>query len=133
VLARHAGGFDPRDLTTAGSHRSRAPPTSRRVRGGAAVEISPEVIGYIVDLARATRNSPSLSLGGQPPWGDRADGDGARLGVAQRTRLRHPRRRQGPRHATLAHRLTLRPEAELEGVGIDSVLDSALNSVPVPR
>jgi MoxR-like ATPase len=35
--------------------------------------------------------------------------------------------------ATLAHRLTLRPEAELEGVGIDSVLDSALNSVPVPR
>ena len=36
-------------------------------------------------------------------------------------------------HATLAHRLSLRPEAELEGVGVAAVLDSALGSVPVPR
>ena len=36
-------------------------------------------------------------------------------------------------HATLAHRLSLRPEAELEGVGVGAVLDSALGSVPVPR
>ena len=35
--------------------------------------------------------------------------------------------------ATLAHRLTLQPEAELEGTGVDAVLDSALASVPVPR
>ena len=36
-------------------------------------------------------------------------------------------------HATLAHRLSLRPEAELEGVNVGSVLASALSSVPVPR
>ncbi len=35
--------------------------------------------------------------------------------------------------ATLAHRLTLRPEAELEGVAVDQVLASAIASVPVPR
>ena len=35
--------------------------------------------------------------------------------------------------ATLAHRLSLRPEAELEGVGVAAVLDSAIGSVPVPR
>jgi MoxR-like ATPase len=35
--------------------------------------------------------------------------------------------------ATLAHRLGLRPEAELEGVQVGQVLDSALGSVPVPR
>ena len=36
-------------------------------------------------------------------------------------------------HATLVHRLALRPEAELEGVDVAQVLDGALGSVPVPR
>ncbi|BDZ59002.1 hypothetical protein GCM10025872_26590 [Barrientosiimonas endolithica] len=35
--------------------------------------------------------------------------------------------------STLAHRLSLKPEAELEGVGVGSVLESAIGSVPVPR
>ena len=34
---------------------------------------------------------------------------------------------------TLRHRVQLRPEAELEGVTVDSVLDSVLSSVPAPR
>jgi MoxR-like ATPase len=33
----------------------------------------------------------------------------------------------------LRHRLTLRPEAELEGVATDGVLDGLLAAVPVPR
>ncbi len=33
----------------------------------------------------------------------------------------------------LRHRLRLRPEAELEGVTTDAVLDSVLASVPTPR
>ena len=36
-------------------------------------------------------------------------------------------------HSTLAHRLSLGPEAELEGVAVAQVLQSALDSVPVPR
>ena len=36
-------------------------------------------------------------------------------------------------HATLAHRVALRPEAELEGVTTTSVLETVLASVPVPR
>ena len=35
--------------------------------------------------------------------------------------------------ATLRHRVRLRPEAELEGVTAESVLDTVLASVPVPR
>jgi MoxR-like ATPase len=34
---------------------------------------------------------------------------------------------------TLRHRVILRPEAELEGVTADSVLDTMLATVPVPR
>ena len=36
-------------------------------------------------------------------------------------------------HATLAHRLGMRPEAELDGTDVQQVLSSALGSVPVPR
>ena len=35
--------------------------------------------------------------------------------------------------STLAHRLSLRAEAELEGVSVAAVLESAIGSVPVPR
>ena len=35
--------------------------------------------------------------------------------------------------ATLRHRLRLRPEAELDGVTADSVVDGVLATVPVPR
>lgn len=34
---------------------------------------------------------------------------------------------------TLRHRLRLRPEVELEGVGVDAVLDTVLATVPTPR
>jgi MoxR-like ATPase len=34
---------------------------------------------------------------------------------------------------TLRHRVVLRPEAELEGVTADSVIESILATVPVPR
>jgi MoxR-like ATPase len=34
---------------------------------------------------------------------------------------------------TLRHRIQLRPEAELEGVTADGVLDGLLTAVPVPR
>jgi MoxR-like ATPase len=36
-------------------------------------------------------------------------------------------------HPTLRHRVQLRPEAELEGVNAEVVLDTVLGSVPVPR
>jgi len=34
---------------------------------------------------------------------------------------------------TLRHRVSLRPEAELEGANADGVLDGILSAVPVPR
>ena len=101
VLRRHATGFDPRDLHAAGL---RPVASAADLAAGAeavrTVEISDEVTAYIVDIARATRSSPSLALGREPARGHRADGDLPRVGVDQRPRVRHPRRRQGarPRH-----------------------------------
>ncbi len=134
VVQRHARGFDPRDLGAAGIAAVAGP--DDLAAGAAAVrrvQVAPEIAGYIVDIARATRQAPSLSLGVSPR------GATALLATARAWAWMNGRGFVTPddvkalAQATLAHRLSLRPEAELEGVSVDSVLASAIGSVPVPR
>ncbi|MGB2701802.1 MAG: MoxR family ATPase [Candidatus Phosphoribacter baldrii] len=134
IVTRHAAGFDPRDLGAAGIRAVAGPADlaagAEEVRK---VQIAPEVAAYIVDIARATRQSPSLSLGVSPR------GATALLATSRAWAWMNGRTFVTPddvkalAHATLAHRLSLRPEAELEGVGVASVLATAIASVPVPR
>src|SRR5690606_40841672 len=132
VLERHALGFDPRDLSEVKPVASAADLEAGRA-AVAQVHVAPEVLGYIVDVARATRSSPSLQLGVSPR------GATALLATARAWAWLNGRGYVTPddvkalAHATLGHRLSLRPEAELEGVDVGAVLDSALGSVPVPR
>ena len=67
VLAAHDAGFDPRDLRAAGLRPVAGAAELAAGRAGVrTVRVSPEVLGYVVDLCRATRTSPSLSLGVSP-------------------------------------------------------------------
>lgn len=134
VLQRHASGFDPRDLAAAGVSAAATPADlAAGARAVRQVQVSAEVGAYIVDIARATRQSPSLALGVSPR------GATALLATARAWAWLSGRTYVTPddvkalAQATLAHRLSLKPEAELEGVGVGSVLDSAIGSVPVPR
>jgi MoxR-like ATPase len=134
ILQRHADGFDPRDLAAAGV---RAVASAGDVEAGIAavrgVNVSAEVAGYIVDIARATRVSPSLSLGVSPRGATALlRSSRAWAWLSGRTFVT-PDDVKALAGATLAHRLTLRPEAEMEGVDAAQVLQSAVGSVPVPR
>jgi len=134
VLAAHDGGFDPRDLRAAGLRPAAGAAELAAGRVGVrAVRVSPEVLGYVVDLCRATRSSPSLSLGVSPR------GATALLATAKAWAWLSGRDYLTPddvkalARPTLRHRVSLRPEAELEGATSDGVLDGVLASVPVPR
>jgi MoxR-like ATPase len=134
VLARHAAGFDPRDLVRAGVRAVAGKDVLARARAEVAqVQIAPEVLGYVVDLVRATRQSPSLSLGVSPR------GATALLATSRAWAWLSGRPYVTPddvkalAHPTLRHRIQLRAEAELEGVTAETVLDTVLASVPVPR
>ncbi|GAA3801953.1 hypothetical protein CSO01_00110 [Cellulomonas soli] len=134
VLARHASGFDPRDLRGAGVRPVAGIELLARARAEVAqVQVSREVLGYAVDVCRATRESPSLSLGVSPR------GATALLATARAWAWLSGRGYVTPddvkalAHPTLRHRVQLRAEAELEGVTTESVLDTVLASVPVPR
>ncbi|KPC88211.1 ATPase AAA, partial [Streptomyces sp. NRRL F-6602] len=92
-----------------------------------------EIAAYIVDVCRATRDSPSLSLGASPR------GATALLSTARAWAWLTGRDYVIPDDVkalalpTLRHRVQLRPEAEMEGVTPDAVLTSLLARVPVPR
>jgi len=134
VLSRHAKGFDPRDLAGAGVGAVAGP---RDLLAGSAavrqVEVTPAVMGYIVDIARATRSSPSLQLGVSPRGATALMATSRAWAWLNGRSFVTPDDVKALAPGTLTHRLSMRAEAELEGVSVRSVLDSALNSVPVPR
>ncbi len=134
VLQRHDAGFDPRDLAAAGVAPVAGAAELTAARSAAlTVRVSPEVLGYVVDVCRATRVSPSLSLGVSPR------GATALLATSKAWAWLSGRDYLTPddvkalARPTLRHRVSVRPEAELEGVTADGVLDGVLASVPVPR
>ena len=134
VLAAHAAGFSPRDLAGAGL---RAVATEAHLAAARAdianVRVEPAVLGYVVDLCRATRDSGSLSLGVS------TRGATALLATARAWAWLSGRDYVTPddvqalARPTLRHRLAVRPEAELEGVTAEGVLEQVLSQTPVPR
>lgn len=134
VLTRHAEGFSPKNLHAAGVRAVAGPAEIEAARAAVAkTSLAPEVTGYIVDICRATRESPSLSLGVSPR------GATALLSTARAWAWLTGRDYVIPDDVkafalpTLRHRIQLRPEAEMEGVTPDSVINAILAHVPVPR
>ncbi|MFD7085688.1 AAA family ATPase [Streptomyces sp. NPDC002181] len=134
VLTRHAAGFNPRDLAAAGVRPVAGAAELEAAREAVAkVSVSPEITGYVVDVCRATRESPSLTLGVSPR------GATALLATARAWAWLTGRDYVTPDDVkalalpTLRHRVQLRPEAEMEGVTADAVITAILSHVPVPR
>ncbi|WP_407838935.1 AAA family ATPase [Streptomyces sp. DSM 116496] len=134
VLTRHAAGFNPRDLHSAGLRAVAGPAELEAARKAVeATAVSPEITAYVVDICRATRESPSLTLGVSPR------GATALLATARAWAWLVGRDYVTPDDVkalalpTLRHRVQLRPEAEMEGVTADAVITAILTHVPVPR
>jgi MoxR-like ATPase len=134
VLVRHDQGLDPHDIAGAGV-RPVADIADLALARVAVDQLHAEqpVLEYIVSVVRATRESPSLSLGVSPR------GATALLHAAKAWAWLSGREYVTPDEVkaiakpTLRHRLMVRPELELEGVTPDGVLDGVLATVPVPR
>ena len=133
ILQRSSDGFNPRNLGAAGVTPVLDAQQLAAARADVAtVTISADVIGYIVDLARATRQSPSVKLGVSPR------GTTALLSASRAWAWLNGSAGVTPDHVQAMafpvwrHRIQLRPEAELEGVSADTILRSILQNVQVP-
>ena len=134
VLARHNRGLNLHAVEDSGVRAVATPEHLAAARAAVrAVQVEDSMLGYITEVVRATRVSPVVDLGVSPRGGV------ALLGLSKAWAWMAGRDFVTPDDVKaiakpgLRHRLHVQPEAELEGVSADMVLDGILDAVPVPR
>jgi MoxR-like ATPase len=134
VLARHDRGLDPHDTTSAGVHPVATAGDIAAARAQIQdIRVDPNVLAYIVALARATRTAPAVTLGVSPRGAAMVlHAAKAWAWLAGRPYVT-PDEVKAVVKPCVRHRIQLRPELELEGATVDGVLDGLLAAVPVPR
>ncbi|MDB5094999.1 MAG: MoxR-like ATPase [Candidatus Eremiobacteraeota bacterium] len=134
LIARAVAGFDARDLDGAGVEtvvtREELLAAQRAVRG---IHLAESLQGYVYDIVAGTRASSDVALGASP-----------RAALALVVASQAAAYLDGRAFATpddvkdvapvvLAHRIIVRPEAELDGTTADDVVARVLASVPAPE
>jgi MoxR-like ATPase len=97
------------------------------------ITVREELVGYIVDIVRKTRQHDSV-LVGAGPRATQALLLASRAAAAMAGRdFLTPDDVKSLATAVLEHRLILRPEYEIEGLGVPEVINKILEEVTVPR
>ena len=133
VLRRHDEGLDPHDVASLVRPVATAADLLVARAMVDEVRVDPAVLAYVVSLARATRESPSLSLGVSPRGAAMLLHAAKAWAWLSGREFVTPDEVKAIARPALRHRVQLRPEVELEGVTPDGVLDGLLATVPVPR
>lgn len=134
VIRRHAAGFNPSSLTDAGvTPIAGADHVLAARRAVWQTSIAPGVIAYIVDIARATRQAPSFQLGVSPRGATALMNASKAWAWLSGRDFVTPDDVKALALPALRHRVSLSPEASMDGVSVDDVLQGILATVPVPR
>jgi MoxR-like ATPase len=134
LLARSAAGFDARDLRSAGVEQvAEAGDVVAAQRAVRALYVAESLQGYLYAIVAQTRLAKDLALGASPRAAL------ALLGAAQAAAAIEGRDFVSPDDVksvaplVLPHRVIVRPEAEIEGVTAERVIDRILAAVDVPK
>ena len=97
------------------------------------VTVEEALFGYIVQIARRTRDWPSLSLGASPRAAVSLMAVSKAAAAMDGRDYVIPDDVKASSRPVLRHRIILRPEADLEGITPDQVLEDVLRAVEVPK
>jgi MoxR-like ATPase len=134
VLTRHLSGLEMTDLAAFGMRPAASVADVMAARATlSGVVVDEGVTRYTAEVVRATRDHASVLLGASP-----------RAGVSLLVASKAHAMLEGRDFVTpddvkalafrcLRHRIIVRPEVEIEGLGADAVLHDVLDKVPVPR
>lgn len=134
LLKRYNEGFDADQLEAAGvkpvTDDYELATVRRQVR---ALSAEPAVLHYVGEVVRATRLNPNLVLGCSPRAAVMLlQASKVLAGLRGRTFVT-PDDVKSMALPVLRHRIVLRPEADIEGLSADDILQGVLATVPVPR
>lgn len=133
ILQNVQNGFDARELK-----RIHFEPVTPQALLGAReeasrVKVEPALFDYIVRVVGRTRNWPAVSLGGSPRAAINLMLFAKGLAAIEGRDFLIPDDVKAAALPILRHRLTLKPEADLEGVTPDQVVRDVIKSVDVPK
>src|SRR5215813_8526753 len=134
VIGNWQAGFNARRLEAVNFNAIDDPEIIPRCRALVRdTRVEPGVQAYLLNLARRTREHPSLLWGASPRAAVSMLLASKALAAMRGRDFVTPDDARDIVHPALRHRVLLRSEAEIEGVTPDSVLDEIVASVEVPR
>jgi MoxR-like ATPase len=95
--------------------------------------IRDELVAYLVDVVRKTRAHESVLVGAGPRATQSLLLASRAYAAIQARDFVTPDDIREMAMPVLEHRLILRPEFEIEGLGVSEVVDKILADIPVPR
>ena len=97
------------------------------------VRLSEDIVGYIVDVIRATRENPSLDFGASPRAANMLASAARAHAVISGRDYVIPDDVKALCLPALRHRLVLSPGAEIEGLSADRIVTQIIEQTPAPR
>jgi len=133
MLTNVQNGFEARDLDSMGLMPLPTGLLAAAQQEVKAVKVEPALFNYIVQIARRTRDWPSLSLGASPRAAISLMVVARAIAAMDARDYVIPDDVKAAAPPVLRHRLVLKPEADLEGLSADLIIADVLRAVEVPK
>jgi MoxR-like ATPase len=133
MLTNVQNGFEARDLDSMGLTPLPAGLLAAAQQEVKTVKVEPALFNYIVQIARRTRDWPSLSLGASPRAAISLMIVARAIAAMDARDYVIPDDVKAAAPPVLRHRLVLKPEADLEGLTADLIMADVLRAVEVPK
>ena len=133
LLANVQNGFESRELEKMDLTPIATGLLEQAQREVRSVTVEQALFSYIVQIARRTRDWPSLSLGASPRAAVSLMAVSKAFAAMDGRDYVIPDDVKASARPVLRHRIILRPEADLEGLTPDQVLEDVLRAVEVPK
>ena len=134
ILQRYDHGFNPHDVKAAGLRQVVSEEERRQVALEIdGIRVEEGVLNYIVNIVRASRRHRSIALGASPRAGIAMLKGAKALSALRGKSYITPDEVLSLAPSVLRHRILLTPESEIEGGMVDTVVESLVGSIPVPR
>ena len=134
ILTRYHHGFDAHALEDADIEKAANYDVIRQCREATGnVVVDESIISYISEITGQTRSIPHFLLGGSPRASIALLLCSKALAAVRGREYVTPDDVKAMAQPVLRHRVILKAESEIEGITVDDVLQSILDSVEVPR
>jgi MoxR-like ATPase len=132
IVKNHAAGFDPTHLEVLTAATS--PDEILAMQQFAqSIRVDDQIVGYLVDLVRRTREDRAIELGASPRASISLMKSAQVVAASQGRSFVTPDDVKPMAKPVLRHRVMLHPDAQLQGLTPDDRIDEMLKGVPVPR